>query len=124
MFDAYVRIRLDALKAIVPSHLQSGVDLDPEPSRLDAVAAVTGFTEWVADASRTLSLGWDWSFDPLTRQLLANWQTLRTNVMLVGDDGADLGREQTRRDIAQWMASTNWQGTTASACGLPALQGN
>ena len=120
MFDAYIRIRLVALKAIVPSHLQSGVDPVPELSRLEAVAAATGFTEWVADASRTLSLGWDWSFDPLTRQLLANWQTLRTNVMLVGDDGADLGREQTRRGIVEWMASTDWQAMAASACGLPA----
>jgi hypothetical protein len=119
MFDVYVRVRLDALKGIRPSHLQSSVDQDAsDHARHRSAELVCGFTEWVAVADRTLSVGWDWSFDPATGLLAADWETLRTNVMLLGEDGVDLGREQTRRIVSHWMSATPWQAATAAACRL------
>jgi hypothetical protein len=121
MFDAYVRIPLDELRRIEPWHLDSGVDLDatgagpPDPG-----APVDGYTEWAADAPRTLSMGWDWQFDPDKRQLTALWHTLRTNIMVVDGAGTDFGRERTRQCIAELIGGIDWQTQAAEAVGLPA----
>jgi len=120
MFDAHVRLRLDELKRIEPWHLHSGADVDPfGTGPPDPGVALDGYTEWAADATRTLSMGWDWTFDPETRQLTGLWRTLRTNIMVVDDAGVDLGRERTQQCIADLMGSRNWEATTAEAVGLP-----
>ncbi len=120
MFDAYVRILVDDLARIQPSHLQSGADDPPlDASGPDGGTPLGGYTEWVADAPRTLSMGWDWSFDLGSRQLTALWHTLRTNIMVVDAAGGDLGRERTQSCIADLMNSVHWEAATAEAVGLP-----
>jgi hypothetical protein len=119
MFDVYIRVRPEALKGVRLSHLQSSVDQEAgDAAAARGAGAVTGFTEWIACADRTLSVGWDWTFDPVSGSLTADWQTLRTNIMLVGEDGRDLGRQQTRQALSHLAAATPWPVAVAQDCGL------
>ena len=119
MFDAYVRMIIDDLQALVPKHLHS--ETDPDGPDLDAdelAGRVQGFTEWTIAGPRWLSLGWDWTFDVDSRLLLAQWNTLRTNLMVTNEAGDDMGADCTRLCIARLMARVHWEHTTAQVLGL------
>ena len=118
MFDTYVRLPVADLAGIIPWHLQSGVDEDPLETS-DSENTLSGFTEWAAGTQRALSMGWDWTFDRESRRLTAHWNTLRTNVMVISEGGADLGGENTRTCIADLMTTVGWESVTANALGLP-----
>jgi hypothetical protein len=118
MFDTYVRLPVADLAGTKPWHLQSGVDEDPLETA-DSDGTLNGFTEWAAGNQPVLSMGWDWTFDRESRLLTAHWHTLRTNIMVVNDGGADLGREGTRTCIADLMTTVGWESATAHALGLP-----
>ena len=107
MFDAYVRLRLGELHAIQPRHVCSGTDVGPELA-LRRDDTLTGFTEWADDSARVLSIGWDWSLHASSPWPVAHWATLRTNIMLTGDEGGDLGPEWTQRCVADRMSRVDW----------------
>ncbi|MDT8999868.1 DUF4902 domain-containing protein [Paucibacter sp. APW11] len=116
MFDAYVRLSIDDLQKLVPTHLHSEIedlvdDADPD-------ASIQGFTEWTAASTRTLSFGWDWCFEPSSEQLLGQWGSLRTNLMVIDESGGDMGIECTRLCIARLMTHIRWEYTIAKVLGL------
>lgn len=117
-FDAHVRLSADEVERLQPDHLMSGVDDDAGASDTPG-PFVTGYTEWTAAGPRTLSMGWDWVVDPREHPWpVARWQTLRTNLMLIGPDGRDLGVEPTRDAVAALMARIGWERITARASEL------
>ena len=119
-FDAHVRLSADEVERLQPDHLTSGIDDDAGGSDSPG-PLVTGYTEWTAAGPRTLSMGWDWVVDPRGHTWpVARWQTLRTNLMLVGPDGRDLGVEPTRDAVAALMARIGWERVTALAAELAA----
>ena len=107
MFDTYVRLRLGELHAIQPRHLHSGTD-DGAVLALRRDDTLTGFTEWASDGARALSMGWDWSLAANSPWPVAHWDTLRTNIMLTGDEGTDLGTEWTQCCVAERMSRVDW----------------
>lgn len=123
-FDAHVRLSADEFDRLQPTHLHSGIDDDPlsdEPAPSPAASPpVFGYTEWTAPGPRTLSMGWDWSVDRPGESLpRAQWESLRTNVMLVGPDGGDLGPDLTREAVARLMSRIGWERVAARAVALP-----
>ena len=127
-FDAHVRLSPGELERLEPQHLCSGIDDAPpfgDTDTADTDGSVVGYTEWTAPGERTLSMGWDWVADGAGHSLPeARWHTLRTNVMLVGPDGADLGKEHTRDAIAGLMARRGWERIAARAVALPEPPGH
>ena len=124
MFDPHVKLGIAAAGELAPAHLYSKADADSaspdDPRGAGAVAAVTrGVTEWVAQADRQVSFGWDWEYDPNSRRLLGLWHTLRTNLKVVDDEGQDLGDSVTRLCAARLMTRAQWERALGEALGLP-----
>jgi len=118
-----VRLSADEVERLQPNHLTSGIDDHADgPDGPDGRGPlVTGYTEWIASGPRTLSMGWDWAVDAGGHAWpVARWQTLRTNLMLVGPDGRDLGPGPTRDAVAALMTRAGWERTTALAVELAA----
>ncbi len=110
MFDTYVRLRIDELQQMLPQHLYSEI----EPGA--AGTALGGFTEWSVPGAlpgQALSFGWDWAYEPGSGQLLGQWATLRTNLMVVDEAGADMGTDCTRLCIARLLTHVRWERTIA-----------
>lgn len=125
-FDCYVRLPSPAFECVNLRHLESGLDV---PDTLPIASAraregacalppVQGFTEWTSSALSTVSVGWDWMLDPIG-ELRLNPHSIRTNVMLVADDGSDLGRSVTLEALLLLIARHRWQAVVLQAVGLP-----
>lgn len=123
MFDAYARLPLHLFQQLTPAHLYSEAD-----DAQDGEAAtgpndtVQGFTEWTAPGERALTFGWDWSFEPRTGQWSGHWETLRTNLMVTGPNGEDLGTECTRTCVSDLMRQVQWDLAVAEALSLYPLR--
>jgi len=125
--DCYVRLLCTALERVNLHHLESGLDfpdllLSARARALEGAIAllpVQGYTEWTASATLgTVSVGWDWTLDS-TGELRLNPHSVRTNVMLIADDGSDRGRSATREAIWRLIARHRWQPVVLEAVGLP-----
>jgi hypothetical protein len=111
----YIHLSLSELQESVLVHLISGVDEDaPVNGADDAVAAaITGYTEWVSEGGRVITIGWDW-------QMLAEDTAVRlrrislpsSNVMLQSSSEGDLGHVTTARLLEDFVDAINWQPET------------
>lgn len=107
--DGYIRITRSALAQVQLTHFFSAEE------RADCIAAPTnapthfGYTEWVSQDQPTVSLGWDWSLtwidhQPYCRTLLVP----RSNIMLINDQGDDLGRAYTADALLSYISGLPW----------------
>ncbi len=127
--DGYVRIPESALAQLTLRHLSSGVDDDLlSDLHLDAVdALIAGYTEWLCDAwlcestdrIAQISVGWDWYLEGASKVLLLALGDVRSNVMAVDDQGADLGMKRTARALCRQLTRLGWPSIVAAAMPLP-----
>jgi hypothetical protein len=110
--DHRVRLRAPALFSIVLEHACTMQDLsvlyEKVPSHRAACSA--GVTEWQAClGGRWISLGWDWL--RLHDDALVPDDTVgpRSNLMLIDEQGYDLGAEECDAALWQLIRSMPWQ---------------
>ncbi len=115
--DGYMRLTLDAFRAVSLRHLFSDLDIDGTGSACRAFGAsktaIVGFTEWVSDTRSALSLGWDWRLDTTEGRLrYVRDSEVRSNVMLIAPGLGDLGGVATCAtlgaavDVLEWGTET------------------
>lgn len=108
MFDAYVRTSALEVAQLRPEHCFSEVDADDALEAMRASNALKGTTEWIIPASRTITLAWEWSYDREARQVLADWESLRTNLMITHNGGIDQGPTITQWMVEALMSKVGW----------------
>jgi len=120
--DCYLRLRLAELEALRFEHLESGADQGEgeagaaaHAEAAIAIAGIEGYTEWVSTAPVAHSIGWDWHVRPPQGALVLRAHSIRTNIMLLLQDGTDAGRAETERAIAELIERWNWAETVLAA---------
>ncbi|HEU4842779.1 MAG TPA: DUF4902 domain-containing protein [Burkholderiaceae bacterium] len=111
----YVYLSLAELENVVIVHLVSGVDEDaPEDCPDGAVpTSITGYTEWVSEGSRIITIGWDWQMQAEREGVhLRRVGKPSSNVMLQSPKQGDLGPHATRALLEQFIDGIDWQPET------------
>ncbi|UUZ50693.1 DUF4902 domain-containing protein [Massilia sp. B-10] len=111
----YVYLSLAELENVVIVHLVSGVDEDaPEECPGGAVTtSITGYTEWVSQGSRIITIGWDWQMQSEREGVhLRRVGKPSSNVMLQSPPNHDLGPHATRALLEQFIDGIDWQPET------------
>ena len=116
--DGYLRMTWHCLCDAEFAHLFSGMDAEPVAQPTDSLTAICGYTEWVSCEEPVISLGWDWWLNSETGLLELAGRSLRSNLMLVGHDRADLGCHATEHLLGERLAALEWQPAVACAVGL------
>lgn len=113
--DYYLRLSREQLKQLSFRHLESHVDLEASRAagRADQEGAwlsteIGGYTEWADTADQGYSLGWDWYVHVPSGAMDVRPHSIRTNIMLITPEGADLGRAQTEQGLQDWLSCWNW----------------
>jgi hypothetical protein len=112
----YIYLTVDELCAGALVHLISGVDQECllTGGGGGAIAtAITGYTEWIGQGERILTLGWDW-------QMHANGDAVRlqrvgppsSNLMLQSSARRDLGHARTIALLNDYVDGFDWQHAT------------
>ena len=111
----YIHLTFDELCQEALVHLVSGVDHDGRQSGACGATSspITGYTEWVSQGERVLTLGWDW-------QMCTDGDTVQlqrigppsSNLMLQSATRCDLGHARTVELLNTYVDSFNWQQAT------------
>jgi hypothetical protein len=112
----YIYLTVDELCAGALVHLISGVDqkcLLTGGGGGAIATAITGYTEWIGQGERILTLGWDW-------QMHANGDAVRlqrvgppsSNLMLQSSARRDLGHARTIALLNDYVDGFDWQHAT------------
>jgi hypothetical protein len=118
--DGYMRCTVPELHALNLIHLHTAVDEDdidlPDRTHGSIPALVHGYTEWINDTQPTVSLGWDWCLEwqdgRASCQLL---NTPRTNLMIINEQGHDLGDRHTLQLLADYIRQFDWSAAVIDA---------
>ncbi len=117
--DGYVKLQLRNFHGIRLQHFVSGLDEEsPESTSMEGacVSTIEGYTEWVSISAPVISLGWDWIYDPMRiPAMLVHPGSLRTNVMLLDNDGAEVGPLKTSVLLEAVLDCFDWQETVLGA---------
>lgn len=113
--DLYIRLRDSEVLERTPDHLYSEMESTAGgDTPWQGENVLQGVTEWaLAAGTRSITFGWDWTFEPEVKRLLAQWGTMRTNLMLVDGNGVDLGTDYTLLCIARMMTRARWEDAVA-----------
>jgi Domain of unknown function (DUF4902) len=112
----YVQIAESDLPRIQLRHLSSAID--PSISLPESLAEIsdvlTGYTEWTGRwQAQGLTIGWDWAFSN-ERILLIHAGEIRSNIQVIGKDGAPASAMQTRQSLAAWIETLPWRDDAVS----------
>ncbi|MCH1910320.1 DUF4902 domain-containing protein [Stenotrophomonas sp. Y6] len=118
--DGYIRLSRRALGQIRLVHLVSGLDPEADSTGAGAVHTdISGYTEWATTSVPAVSIGWDWHIDTLARPLSAACRDApRSNVMLVDEQGRDIGAQHTARCLKQLVDALEWKPVVLDAIGF------
>ena len=125
VFDSYVRLTETALQRVVLVHLQSGLDSNEDRNELRAFEAgsllpsIAGYTEWISEEARAVSVGWDWVVSSSGEPTLSP-HSVRTNTMLVDEQGIDLGHQATTEAVIRAIHRLPWPPAVLLAVQTPA----
>ena len=110
----YIRISYAQLQQVHLVHLISGVDEDGPPGAGSAsITVICGYTEWISQDGRVITIGWDWQMLPEGRgRHLERVSLPSSNLMLQSPVGTDLGHCTTAALLATFVDSFNWQPDT------------
>ena len=110
--DGYVRITLSQLRSANLHQLESALDPSiavPEEIASSPDDVITGFSEWAGSYGKlNLSIGWDWGLVAGALVVL-NPGEIRTNILLINDQGYDESRLFTRMRIVELIESLPWR---------------
>ena len=81
-----------------------------------AIAArLEGFTEWVSETCPRITLGWDWEWQFVSgRSGYRRREAPFSNVVLVDQDGRDIGVADTARLLGDVIDQRDWQDTVVA----------
>jgi len=111
----YIYLTVDELCAETLFHLISGVDQECLLTGAGGATAtaITGYTEWVSQGERILTLGWDWEMhaagDAVRLQRIG---PPSSNLMLQSPTRRDLGHARTIALLNDYVDGFNWQQAT------------
>lgn len=113
--DGYVKLHLRSFRGIRMEHFVSGLEEEAHDGNLAegaCASTIEGYTEWVSASAPIISLGWDWVFDPMRiPSMLVRQSSLRTNVMLLDNDGVEVGPFKTAVLLEAVLDCFGWQET-------------
>lgn len=118
--DGYIRLPRRALDQIRLVHLVSGLDEEERTGAMGAVHSdISGYTEWATTSAPAVSVGWDWHIDTLSRPVSAACRDIpRSNVMLVDEQGRDIGPDHTARCLQRLVEALEWKPVVLDAIGF------
>lgn len=106
----YIYLTVDELCAGALVHLISGVDTQDGVIGAGAVVTeITGYTEWISEGVRVLTIGWDWQ---MTAEGLRRIGAPSSNLMLQSRARRDLGHARTVELLKDYLDGFNWQPAT------------
>lgn len=106
----YIYLTVDELCAGALVHLISGVDAQHGLACTGAVITeITGYTEWISDGGRVLTIGWDWQ---MTAGGLRRISPPSSNLMLQSRARRNLGHARTVELLNDYLDGFNWQPVT------------
>lgn len=115
LLDARLRFSISEFHELHLTHLYSDIESPWHPD--GAQLLIHGFTEWTAASVRVLTFGWDWTFNPTLALFHANWDSLRTNVIVLGAAGRETDSTWTRKCVAERMTECHWTSNVEQALG-------
>ncbi|WP_315984723.1 DUF4902 domain-containing protein, partial [Burkholderia thailandensis] len=113
--DGYVRLSLPQLArvSLAPTFAAADDQILSEIWDLGICALRAGYCEWTdAHWPAPTSLGWSWFVD-VEKTLRIVPDSLASNLMIISAEGYDLGPENTRRFLLDWIAKFDWRGLLA-----------
>jgi hypothetical protein len=115
--DGYIRLPLASLNTLSFVHLFSESDEEflQELKAQTVSACLAGFSEWKSDASPTISLSWGWFIHCQSKRMMLAPDGVRSNVMLINEQGYDLGPMKTSNLFWTWLNEFAWQDTVSMA---------
>ncbi|EDT03070.1 DUF4902 domain-containing protein [Burkholderia ambifaria] len=118
--DGYVRLSENALAALALDHVASDLDASLLAELRDSAvdARLAGYTEWHRPAGAGvayLTVGWDWYLERATGTFVIAGGDVRSNIMAVDTNGADLGMFRTAAALVARLAGIDWAAAVASA---------
>ncbi|EMN1929846.1 DUF4902 domain-containing protein [Burkholderia ambifaria] len=118
--DGYVRLSENALAALALDHVASDLDASLLAELRDSAidARLAGYTEWHRPARAGvayLTVGWDWYLERATGTFVIAGGDVRSNIMAVDANGADLGMFRTAAALVARLAGIDWPAAVASA---------
>ncbi|WP_332877990.1 DUF4902 domain-containing protein [Massilia sp. S19_KUP03_FR1] len=111
----YLYLTVDELCAGALVHLISGVDAQHGLATAPGAVAthITGYTEWVREGGRLLTIGWDWQMTAHgERVCLQRIGAPSSNLMLQSRARRDLGHARTVELLKEYLDGFNWQAAT------------
>ena len=111
----YIYLTVDELCAGALVHLISGVDAQHGLATAPGAVAthITGYTEWVSEGGRLLTIGWDWQMTTAGDIVqLRRIGAPSSNLMLQSRARRDLGHAQTVALLKEYLDGFNWQPAT------------
>ncbi len=117
--DYYVRLSAAALLSLPLAHVESAVDSDDgaplcQGESASLLPCIRGYTEWVGLTQSQVSIGWDWTLTG-AGELTLDRHSIRTNVMLVDEQGTDCGQQLTVEAVIRAIARCDWQAVVLGA---------
>ena len=106
-----VRATVDDLLSVHFLHYFSGLDTEVgDPSKgCGRPTVISGFTEWLAQSSLQISIGWDWQLEAAGDTVrLIRTDCPRTNVRLTNPNGQDFGWEQNLQVLGTIVDALPW----------------
>ena len=116
--DGYVRLTFESFLEFKMVHLYSG--MDEENKKFDNAAAslssITGYTEWVCYSTPAITIGWNWKMTAIQGKAnLVHSGEPGSNLMFVCQQGNDVGADETRQLLINWIKAFGWQTETLKA---------
>jgi len=117
----YIYLTVDELCAGALVHLISGLDQECRPGCATGATAtaITGYTEWIGQGERILTLGWDWQMRMCGNAVrLLRVGPPSSNLMLQSPARRDLGHARTVALLNDYVDSFDWQHATLGHIGI------
>lgn len=121
--DFYVRTREVHFLCMPLRHVHS--ELERKGAEIEActwegasLSVLCGCTEWLTESDPPISLGWDWELRP-SGQMWLNRHSIRSSLMLIDDEGADLGLALSVAAVMRRIEALDWQAAVLSALQKP-----
>ncbi|MES2299297.1 MAG: DUF4902 domain-containing protein [Pseudomonadota bacterium] len=108
----YVYLTLSELQEICLVHLISGMDEERPAFPFEGAVptAITGYTEWISDGQRVVTIGWDWQMQCDSDEIkLKRISEPSSNVVLQTPGRENLSAPLTTNLLEDFIDTFSWQ---------------